>query len=163
MSVRVMPDTRCCRCSAELDLLLQGHACGCPHLDYRGCECGGDEFPLCPECRALGFTIHPSCLSLPAVSRVIRPQIEQVAVDNAVKETATQLDRRMVQYGAGTYASKHELYGILMEEVRELEAAVHADKDGIEPVAQELIDIAVVCLFGVACIRAGLVKNKRDK
>ncbi len=53
--------------------------------------------------------------------------------------------------GLGSFSSKHEIYGALAEEVYEVLQAIHVNASG-ETIGNELMDIAVVCLFGVASI-----------
>jgi len=61
--------------------------------------------------------------------------------------------------GVGIFVSSHELLGKLLEEVRELEIEVYGK--GVEKMIapyrmrQELMDIAVVALHGVASIDSG--------
>lgn len=73
---------------------------------------------------------------------------------NALEEVDEKLSRRMLQKGMGTYASIHEILGILQEEVTEYQDEVHAKKDR-EAQVQELIDIAVGAIWGIASIRSG--------
>jgi len=63
---------------------------------------------------------------------------------------------RLDQKGTGTLASKHEIYGVIAEEVHELLHAIESNKP-LEEVQKELMDIAVACIFGAACINAGTV------
>lgn len=61
---------------------------------------------------------------------------------------------RFEQKGHGSFSSSHEILGILNEEMKEYTDAVHenqSDHDKIE----ELKDIAVAALFGIASIRSG--------
>ncbi len=58
---------------------------------------------------------------------------------------------RMNQKGRGSYASSHEILGLLYQELGEYEHAIHerkSDEDKIE----ELLDVAVAAVFGVASI-----------
>jgi len=61
---------------------------------------------------------------------------------------------RLNQKGTGTFASSHEVLGVVCEEFRELEDAVQG-KEGLGNIKDELLDIAVACVFGAACIDAG--------
>ena len=78
--------------------------------------------------------------------------VEQVRV--AARNTELKLFLRLDQKGYGTFASRHEILGILSEEhLRELIKAVH--EEPLEGVRRELLDIAVTAIFGIACIDNG--------
>lgn len=100
-----------------------------------------------------------------------RQQITQQAVLNALASLRAKLDYRLEQYGLGTYASRHEVLGIINEEIKELTDAVHGSPLSEDPqhmtikpkyhteyltnsntVRAELLDIAVAAIFSVACI-----------
>jgi len=83
---------------------------------------------------------------------VTRPTIQQAKVDEAVEVFKMELARRLKEKGAGTFGSIHEILGIIQEEKRELEDAVH-ERIHLR-VAEELLDIAVGAVFGVACINS---------
>lgn len=55
--------------------------------------------------------------------------------------------------GLAAFASIHEILGIVTEEYGELIDAIH--KNSKELTREELLDIVVACVFGVACIDAG--------
>lgn len=83
-----------------------------------------------------------------------RHQLNIIDLQNAVEEVSEKLDYRAEQKGMGAMASNHEIYGIIRQETSEYEDAIHehaSDKDKIE----ELKDIAVAALFGIASIRSG--------
>lgn len=85
-----------------------------------------------------------------------RTQIGDAAITEAMQELWEQLRRRLEEKGRGTFASKHEILGILQEEMKEVEEAVqrHGGLAAHTMLADELLDLAVGCIFGVACIRA---------
>ena len=60
------------------------------------------------------------------------------------------IHKRLFQKGKGTYASIHEILGIVCEEYDELVDAVR-DNEQVQ-VHKELKDIAVGCIIGMACI-----------
>ena len=69
-------------------------------------------------------------------------------------ETKYKLVYRLQQKGMGSYASVHEILGILKQELEEYNDAVHqrtSENDKVE----ELKDIAVAAIFGIASIRSG--------
>lgn len=57
--------------------------------------------------------------------------------------------------GMDSFASSHEILGCVTEEYHELIETIHLNKP--HATRNELLDIAVACLFGVACIDAGKV------
>lgn len=73
-------------------------------------------------------------------------------VRDAEKQVLYWLQKRLDAKGKGTIASRHELLGLIQEEYHELTMAVHQG----EPlhIHAELVDIAVACIFGIACIKA---------
>lgn len=81
-----------------------------------------------------------------------RQQITEQQVGNAASEVRVWLFRRLDQKGFGTWLSRHEILGFLTEEYHEAIEAVHSKP--FPQLRDELIDIAVGCIFGVACIDA---------
>ncbi len=67
----------------------------------------------------------------------------------AIVVVVRKLEYRLKQKGYGTLKSKHEVLGIITEEYNELiQAITNNDDDNFE---EELLDIAVACVFGFAC------------
>jgi NTP pyrophosphatase (non-canonical NTP hydrolase) len=86
-----------------------------------------------------------------------RDEVSKEEVQNAIQEVLQKYAKRLKKKGYGAFAGAHEIYGVLTEEVDEVLDEVRANNN--ELFCQELIDCAVVCLFGVASIRN---KNKLD-
>ncbi len=83
-------------------------------------------------------------------------QRQQLTIDNfeaAKAELATKLEFRANQKSMGAMVSNHEILGILFEELDEYSNAVH-DKLPSEDKVQELLDIAVAAVWGIASIRS---------
>ena len=60
-----------------------------------------------------------------------------------------KLQLRLNQRGTKTFASKHEILGIITEEYHELiEAVKNNDKHEF---IEEILDVAVACVYGLAC------------
>lgn len=95
---------------------------------------------------------------------ITRPNVQEAYVDAAVRAAGDKLSRRLRQKGRGTYASRLEVLGALTEEYHELtEAMISAPISGTKhSVREELLDIAVGCLFGIACIDAGYIYDKAE-
>lgn len=74
----------------------------------------------------------------------------QNAVDRKIRE-------RLVQKGAGLFVDPHQIYGIVAEEAKELMDALH--KNNLDGMRDELADIAVAAIWGIASIDAFLDKE----
>lgn len=84
-----------------------------------------------------------------------REKISGRTLLQAEKEIHDHVIKVLERHGWGSFASRHEVYGVLMEEVREFERTI--EKGNLEEISYELKDIAQVCVFALACIReAGL-------
>lgn len=81
-----------------------------------------------------------------------RKQITAEEIDIVLNVFQTRLSNRLQQKGRGTFASRHELKGIIDEEIEELHLAVRSES--MERVFDELGDLAVGAVFGMACIAA---------
>lgn len=83
-----------------------------------------------------------------------RHQLDIIDLKMAVEDVSEKLDYRAQQKGLGVMASNHEIYGIIRQETSEYEDAIHrrlSDEEKIE----ELKDIAVAAIFGIASIQSG--------
>jgi len=83
-----------------------------------------------------------------------RYQMTTGSLESALDEVAEKLEYRAAQKGLGAMASNHEIYGIIRQETSEYEEAIHKRLTDDEKV-EELKDIAVAALFGIASIRSG--------
>ena len=79
-----------------------------------------------------------------------RDKVSVIKIDNSIKDVRFHLFERLDQKGHGCWLSRHEIQGFLTEEYMEAVEAIHSGT--INQVRDELIDIAVACIFGVACI-----------
>lgn len=86
-----------------------------------------------------------------------------MATENRIKLTETEISQgvnlfydklmdRLKEKGKGTFVSRHEIQGVVTGEYHELVEAV--EHESLEQYKQELLDVAVGCVFGVACIEA---------
>lgn len=71
-------------------------------------------------------------------------------------EVWDKLQYRLDTEGDHTYASKHEILGIIEEERHELIEAIQKNESK-EVLIEELKDIAVACIFGIASLHSGTV------
>lgn len=86
---------------------------------------------------------------------VPRPQITAERLNAANAALVGKLLWRLKQKGRGAFLSRHEILGSIEEEHIELVLAVKGEP--LACVRDELLDIAVGALFGVACIDAGVL------
>ena len=80
-----------------------------------------------------------------------RKEVSTKALQYALDEAKSELSRRLGQKGHGGFASTHEMFGVLIEEVDELSEALH-DNDQDQFIA-ELKDIVVAALFSLASMK----------
>ena len=82
-----------------------------------------------------------------------RQKISLRSLVDADNDVHNKMASRLNQKGYGAWLSRHEILGILQEEYIETVDAVH---DGeLDELKEELIDLAVGCMFGIACINQG--------
>ena len=84
----------------------------------------------------------------------IRHQLTMTDLQLAMAGVAEKTDYRAKQKGMGVMASGHEILGIIEDEVLEYRDEVHS-KSAAERKVEELKDIAVTCIFGIASIQSG--------
>lgn len=84
------------------------------------------------------------------MSGTIRPQLHPPAVEAAFSALRAHLVECRKKHGTEAYASVHETLGILLEEVDELMDAVRSNDT--RQVLAELLDVAQVAVYGVACL-----------
>jgi len=84
-----------------------------------------------------------------------RKQITLEQMNEAMLGLEIAFSRTIKEKGPGAFASRHELLGVITEEYWELENTVtNKDFPRLEGIKDELLAIAVACVFGVACIDA---------
>lgn len=79
-----------------------------------------------------------------------RALVPKDTVEAALKTLRSNLADRLIEKGECTFASVHEVLGVIDEEQYELLGAIHSNN--MAHTKQELLDIAVACVFAVACI-----------
>jgi hypothetical protein len=83
-----------------------------------------------------------------------RHQLTQEDLQLAIASVANKTNFRAKQKGLGCMASGHEILGIIEDEVQEYRDEVHAKADA-ERKIEELKDIAVGAIWGIASIQSG--------
>jgi len=81
-----------------------------------------------------------------------RQQITSSQIESAIDKAREKLYARLEEKGYGTWLSRHEILGFMAEEYYETTMAVHGES--LDEVKEELKDMAVGCLFAIACIDA---------
>lgn len=84
----------------------------------------------------------------------IRHQLTTADLQLALAGVAEKTDYRAKQKGLGVMASGHEILGIIEDEVQEYRDEVHA-KSAAALKIEELKDIAVAAVWGIASIQSG--------
>lgn len=79
-----------------------------------------------------------------------RPKITDENIQKSIKETIDAFNRKLEKKGKGALVSPIEILGKLTEEYFEVEEEVH--KERLNDLKNELTDVAVVCLWGIASI-----------
>lgn len=78
--------------------------------------------------------------------------------DAVLASVKRKLEYRIAQKGPLSFTSNHEILGVVTEEFEELKHAIHEKKRDDkynEAVREELLDVAVACIFGLASQDAG--------
>ena len=81
-----------------------------------------------------------------------RVQISRMQLNRALDSFESKLNNTLKKKGWGSFASRHEISGMLTEEYNEAIAEVHSGNN--DKLEQELLDIAVGAVFAVACIQS---------
>lgn len=79
-------------------------------------------------------------------------EVTEEYISQALNLLGTALRYRLNEKGADSFVNPHEILGATEVEVMELREAVHLKKNAL--IVEELIDVAVGCIFGVASIKA---------
>jgi NTP pyrophosphatase (non-canonical NTP hydrolase) len=82
-----------------------------------------------------------------------RPQVSDEAILKCIELVIQGMGKKIEKHGRGAWMSRHETYGILAEEVDEVLEELRGNDN--HKFAEELVDIAVVAIFGIASMVAG--------
>jgi len=98
-----------------------------------------------------------------------RPQLTETEINETFRDLQEKITFRLKQKGRGILISRHEMKGVVADEVEEFNKAVR-DKNPLTieeqkaktayptSVEDELIDIAVACIVSLASIKTGKVQ-----
>ena len=81
-----------------------------------------------------------------------RKVISTENISDAIDRFTIALKERIEEKGDHSFSSRHEILGVINEEVTEL--TVEVITGALSSIEEELLDIAVACVFGVACIKS---------
>ena len=84
-----------------------------------------------------------------------RPKVKPETIEQAIGFVKKNLEHQIEKKGDGAFASNHEIYGALAEEMMEYLEAIHGKTMNIEKM-KELSDIAVGAIFGIASLMTGV-------
>lgn len=93
-------------------------------------------------------------IEMTSLSKVSRPLLTRDSFTPVLESQKNHIEQIIQRKGYGVYASRHELLGVIQDEVVELRDAIH-DKESEDRIISELQDIATGCLWGIASIRSG--------
>lgn len=79
-------------------------------------------------------------------------EITEDLISEALTMLGISLRRRLIEKGRDSFVNAHEILGATEVEVLELKEAVHIKEP--QRISEELLDVAVGCVFGVASLKA---------
>jgi len=82
-----------------------------------------------------------------------RKPIPDNTINSVLATIPMAIQARLAEKGPGTFASRHEIQGVLDEEFHELREALQSNIE--KDYYKELMDIAVGAVFGMACMVEG--------
>ena len=83
----------------------------------------------------------------------MRPVVLQAVTISSLSKVMEKLAFRINENGDRIFMSRHEIHGVVEEEIQELRSAL--SEDGIEHYREELLDVAVAAIWGVVSIDSG--------
>lgn len=84
----------------------------------------------------------------------MRSDLSDKSQCSAISDVCKAFNKKLREKGKQKLVSTHEILGVVSEEYHELVGAVTTNK--IELVKEELVDIAVACILGIASIQEGV-------
>lgn len=96
---------------------------------------------------------------LAQVGSKLREPVSKKDISKGVDDLIQKLFKRLSEKGYGSYASRHEILGILVEEMDEVMDEVRINTPrGYLNFRKELLDVAVGALFGYICMSGQYIK-----
>ena len=88
------------------------------------------------------------------MKKTVTTNHDRTDTENALIHASEVVKKKMLsrldEKGSGLFVDKHQIYGTVAEEMKELIDALHAND--IEGMKRELRDIAVAAIWGIASI-----------
>lgn len=84
----------------------------------------------------------------------MRKTIKKDHVEDAKKLVCYHTEKVLNRKGYGAFSSRHEILGVIEDERRELVKAIQ-EKHTDDSIVHELMDLAEICIFGIASINGG--------
>lgn len=88
-------------------------------------------------------------------------EVSDKSLLGAIEAVTVNMGRRIEEHGRDSFSNNHEALGVIAEEYHELLDAVKQN-DPVD-VANELLDIAVGCIFGVASMMEAEERIKEEQ
>lgn len=79
-------------------------------------------------------------------------EVGEEYIAEALTLLGVNLKRRLAEKGRGSFISPHEILGAVQVELRQVEEAIYVKEP--RRISEELLDVAVGCVFGVASMKA---------
>ena len=90
---------------------------------------------------------------MPRIGLIDRPELIDEDLNIGIRRLQKEVARQLNEKGNGAFVTRHEILGAVVEEVHELTEAVRSKHS--HEVANELYDVAVVCIVGAVSIESG--------
>lgn len=81
----------------------------------------------------------------------LRPKVTDEELNTVIKDVQRKLAQTLNEKGSGAFSSRHEILGVIREEFREFEEAIHSGHP--DQIMGELMDMVAPCIFAIACVR----------
>lgn len=88
-------------------------------------------------------------------------EVSEQAIGEALQQLGLSLSRRLAEKGRDSFVNAHEILGATEVEMVELREAVHIKEP--QRIMEELMDVAVGCVFGVASLKANMKPPTGEK
>lgn len=85
-----------------------------------------------------------------------RPELTADDINQVILKLQKEVARRLNEKGKGSFVSRHEIFGAVNEEFKEMEDAVRSETLG--NVSDELLHTAAAAIIGIAGIDANKVE-----
>lgn len=81
--------------------------------------------------------------------------VNEHMIERGIERFRKALQEAIKEHGNLAFSSRHELYGLLAEEHKEILDELN---EGDQPFIDELLHAAVICIYGEICMKEGLTE-----